>query len=253
MPLHGAVSAHAIASAGWPAGVPVQIHYVDKDPGLNREAVTSLGEAVHRAGASFESFTYQGEARFADPDLRDHDCASAELNSTAHSSGSAAPSSVGTGSGRGRRHGTAEVHGKEHERRAVDLHNGAAPFRAKQERDLGLGRFCCSSRARASGLGADTVAQLAEAMATVSAAEPLATASCEGLHRSRRRLRSARDAPSVHPAFPRRAPDVRLRRLWWTAAGGRQADLVGRHLARPMEVAPDGLASSARPPRCSTA
>ena len=47
--------------------------------------------------------------------------------------------------------------------------------------------------------------------------------------RSRRRLRSARDAPSLHPAFPRRAPDVRLMApLVVLVAGGLLLRAAGR-------------------------
>ena len=64
----------------WPEGVPVQVHYAADDPWVEADGeVAPLGEAVRRAGATFEEYVYPGSGHlFADPDLSEYDHASSE-------------------------------------------------------------------------------------------------------------------------------------------------------------------------------
>ncbi|WP_202638114.1 dienelactone hydrolase family protein [Bailinhaonella thermotolerans] len=60
-------------AAGWPGGVPVQVHYTERDPWVDPREVDVLERAVTGAGARFERHVYPGDAHlFADPDLPDH-------------------------------------------------------------------------------------------------------------------------------------------------------------------------------------
>ncbi len=80
--MHGAVPVEELGEFGverWPAGVPVQVHYAAEDRWVEAEEVAALGEAVGRAGATFEEYTYPGSGHlFADADLPEYDRASSE-------------------------------------------------------------------------------------------------------------------------------------------------------------------------------
>ena len=80
--MHGAVPIEAFSEFGverWPEGVPVQVHYAAEDPWVEAEEVAVLGDAVSRAGASFEEHSYPGSGHlFADPGLPEYDRASSE-------------------------------------------------------------------------------------------------------------------------------------------------------------------------------
>jgi dienelactone hydrolase len=65
---------------GWPAGVPVQVHYAVGDPWIETDEIEPFAEAVAAAGAPIEVHAYPGERHlFADPDGPDYDRESAEL------------------------------------------------------------------------------------------------------------------------------------------------------------------------------
>ena len=77
--MHGAVPVEEFGVEHWPEGVPVQVHYAAGDPWVEAEEVAALGDAVGRAGAAFEGYTYSGLGHlFADPDLPEYDRASSE-------------------------------------------------------------------------------------------------------------------------------------------------------------------------------
>jgi len=78
--MHGALPIEAFDLDRWPAETPVQVHYVAEDPWVEVPEVTSLGDAVRRAGVRFEAHTYPGSGHlFADPDLPEHDPSSSDL------------------------------------------------------------------------------------------------------------------------------------------------------------------------------
>lgn len=66
--------------AVWPANVPVQVHFADKDPIKNQAVIDALAEKVRRSGSSFEQFDYDAPGHlFADPDFPAYDANSADL------------------------------------------------------------------------------------------------------------------------------------------------------------------------------
>lgn len=78
--MHAALPLDALGADAWPAGVPVQIHYAERDPYRDARAVAALAAAARRAGAHCEVWNYPGSGHlFADPDLPDFDERSAEL------------------------------------------------------------------------------------------------------------------------------------------------------------------------------
>jgi dienelactone hydrolase len=78
--LHGAVSLRWFELDAWPASVPVQVHFSERDPYREREEVDALASSVRAAGAAYEFFEYPGDGHlFADPSLpAEYDAASAE-------------------------------------------------------------------------------------------------------------------------------------------------------------------------------
>jgi dienelactone hydrolase len=70
----GAILMHApllIRDLGWtvwPSGVPVQVHFADKDPIRNQSVIDNFSVKVRKSGASFERFDYDAPGHlFADP------------------------------------------------------------------------------------------------------------------------------------------------------------------------------------------
>jgi len=77
--MHAALPLEAFGVEGWPADVPVQVHYAEHDPFRDQSAIDSLAAAVGSAGAAFEMWDYPGNGHlFAEPGLADFDGASAE-------------------------------------------------------------------------------------------------------------------------------------------------------------------------------
>ncbi len=80
--MHSAVPVEEFSGFGverWPEGMPAQVHYAEADPWVEAEEVAALDEAVRRAGATFEEYSYPGSAHlFTDPDLPEYDLASSE-------------------------------------------------------------------------------------------------------------------------------------------------------------------------------
>jgi dienelactone hydrolase len=74
--MHGA----ADPGDGWPAGVPVQVHYAVGDPWLEAGEIDGFADAVRASGAAIEVHTYPGDRHlFADPAGPDYDPRSAGL------------------------------------------------------------------------------------------------------------------------------------------------------------------------------
>jgi dienelactone hydrolase len=74
--MHGA----ADPDDGWPAGVPVQVHYAVDDPWLEVGEIDGFTDAVRASGSAIEVHAYPGDHHlFADPTGPDYDAESAEL------------------------------------------------------------------------------------------------------------------------------------------------------------------------------
>ncbi len=78
--LHGAVSIRWFELDAWPASVPVQVHFAERDPYREQEELDALASSVREAGAPYELFEYPGDGHlFADPSLpAEYDARSAE-------------------------------------------------------------------------------------------------------------------------------------------------------------------------------
>jgi dienelactone hydrolase len=78
--LHAAVPIAALGIKEWPAGIPVQVHFADKDVWKKQEAIDLLAENVRASGSSFEYFGYPLDGHlFTDPDLPEYNRDAAEL------------------------------------------------------------------------------------------------------------------------------------------------------------------------------
>ncbi|MFF3667840.1 dienelactone hydrolase family protein [Microtetraspora malaysiensis] len=78
--LHGGVTADEVTSGPWPSTVPVQVHYMERDPWIDAAEIAELNRAVTAAGAHFEAHVYPGETHlFTDPDLPGYDPDAAAL------------------------------------------------------------------------------------------------------------------------------------------------------------------------------
>jgi dienelactone hydrolase len=66
----GALPLELIGGAAWPAGVPAQLHYTERDPRRHDGWAETLGRSVAEAGGEVELFEYPGEGHlFTDPSL----------------------------------------------------------------------------------------------------------------------------------------------------------------------------------------
>ena len=64
----------------WPATVPVQVHFADKDPIRNQSVIDALAAKVRASGSRFEQFDYSAPGHlFADPGMPAYDAAAADL------------------------------------------------------------------------------------------------------------------------------------------------------------------------------
>jgi dienelactone hydrolase len=78
--MHGALPLEALGKRAWPTGVPVQLHYAERDPMRPQAAIDSLATSVRASGSRFEGYDYPCDGHlFADPGLPDHDADSAAL------------------------------------------------------------------------------------------------------------------------------------------------------------------------------
>jgi dienelactone hydrolase len=71
--MHAALPVEAFGVDGWPAGVPVQVHYAAEDPYRDPAAIEAVRLAAERSGARFEAWDYPCSGHlFADPGLPDY-------------------------------------------------------------------------------------------------------------------------------------------------------------------------------------
>jgi dienelactone hydrolase len=79
--MHGAIPLEGVGVDGWPASVPVEVHYAVEDPWVEvADEVDPFVREVRDAGAAIEVHTYPGSGHlFADPDSPDYDRESAQL------------------------------------------------------------------------------------------------------------------------------------------------------------------------------
>ena len=70
--LSGALPVQMLGADAWPAGMPAQIHYTERDPFRRQEWIDTVVKDIHAAGASVEIFNYPGSGHlFTDPSLPD--------------------------------------------------------------------------------------------------------------------------------------------------------------------------------------
>lgn len=68
--LSGALPVQLLGANAWPAGVPAQIHYTERDPRRRQEWIDAVAADVRAAGAVVEVFDYPGSGHlFTDPSL----------------------------------------------------------------------------------------------------------------------------------------------------------------------------------------
>ncbi|HEY6249207.1 MAG TPA: dienelactone hydrolase family protein [Candidatus Angelobacter sp.] len=64
----------------WPAAVPVQVHFAEKDHLRDQRVIDSLASRVQASGAAFQHYDYPASGHlFADPDMAAYDAPAAEL------------------------------------------------------------------------------------------------------------------------------------------------------------------------------
>jgi len=70
--LSGALPVQMLGAQAWPAAVPAQIHYTQRDPRRRQEWIDTVVNDVRAAGAQVEVFDYPGDGHlFTDPSLPD--------------------------------------------------------------------------------------------------------------------------------------------------------------------------------------
>lgn len=78
--IHAPLMVKDLGWTTWPADVPVQVHFADKDPIRNQSVIDALAAKVRASGSSFEQFDYAAPGHlFADPGMPAYDAAAAEL------------------------------------------------------------------------------------------------------------------------------------------------------------------------------
>jgi dienelactone hydrolase len=78
--MHGTAPAQSLGEAGWPSGVPGQLHKKSEDPLMDEDGVEAAQRSAGSADAPLEVFAYPGEGHlFADPAGPDYDADAAKL------------------------------------------------------------------------------------------------------------------------------------------------------------------------------
>ena len=78
--MHAPLPIRALGWKVWPATVPVQVHFAEKDPLRSQTIVDALAASVRSSGASFQQHDYPCSGHlFADPDLPAYNAAASQL------------------------------------------------------------------------------------------------------------------------------------------------------------------------------
>lgn len=78
--IHAPLMVRDLGWTAWPANVPVQVHFADKDPIKNQAVIDALAAKVRQSGSTFEQFDYEAPGHlFADPAFPAYDAKAAEL------------------------------------------------------------------------------------------------------------------------------------------------------------------------------
>jgi dienelactone hydrolase len=78
--LHAPLPIRDLGWNAWPASVPVQVHFAEKDSLRSQPVIDALASRVRRSGAPFEEFSYPGSGHlFAEPGRREYDPTATEL------------------------------------------------------------------------------------------------------------------------------------------------------------------------------
>src|SRR5215471_12060648 len=66
--IHAPLMVRDLGWTAWPANVPVQVHFADRDPIRNQAVIDALGVKVRQSGSGFQQFNYDAPGHlFADP------------------------------------------------------------------------------------------------------------------------------------------------------------------------------------------
>lgn len=78
--IHAPLMVRDLGWTTWPANVPVQVHFADKDPIKNQAVIDALAAKVRQSGSTFEQFDYEAPGHlFADPAFPAYDTKAAEM------------------------------------------------------------------------------------------------------------------------------------------------------------------------------
>lgn len=78
--MHAPLPIRDLGWTAWPAAVPVEVHFAEKDPLRNEKIIDALAGRVRASGAVFELYDYQLSGHlFADPGMPAYDSAAADL------------------------------------------------------------------------------------------------------------------------------------------------------------------------------
>jgi len=78
--IHAPLPIRDLGWKAWPATVPVQIHFAEKDPIRDDKVIARLAERVRSSGATFQQHDYPTAGHlFADPDMPAYDAVAADL------------------------------------------------------------------------------------------------------------------------------------------------------------------------------
>jgi dienelactone hydrolase len=78
--IHAPLMVRDLGWTVWPSGVPVQVHFADKDPIRNQSVIDGLATRVRRSGSSMEQFDYDAPGHlFTDPAFPAYNADAAEL------------------------------------------------------------------------------------------------------------------------------------------------------------------------------
>jgi dienelactone hydrolase len=78
--MHAPLPIRDLGWESWPATVPVQVHFADKDPLRNQKVIDSLAGRVRASGAAFHQYDYDVPGHlFADPDMPAYNHIAADL------------------------------------------------------------------------------------------------------------------------------------------------------------------------------
>jgi dienelactone hydrolase len=78
--MHAPLPIRDLGWKAWPATVPLQVHFAEKDPLRDQKVIDTLAGRVRASGAAFQQHDYPASGHlFADPDMPAYNAAAADL------------------------------------------------------------------------------------------------------------------------------------------------------------------------------